>query len=295
MSWRSVHGVFIGAHAVAEGALTNRRLREGPYVRVLRGVYADPSLPRDHLLRCRAAALLMPAGAALGARSAAAVLGAPAPGYVDPVTVVLPIGKQWRGPAGVRVHRATLPREDVTGDDDLRHTTPLRTAWDVAALERTATAVGVLDAMLRAGSFDVAQLRRLLVDRRGRWRCRRVRQAFDLVDGRSESPPESWVRVACALGGLPAPVPQFDVTADGEWLARVDLAWPDARLIVEYEGEYHFDGLQLARDDVRLRRLVAAGWRVIRLAAHDLRDMDAVVARIAAELARSSSLTPDRG
>ena len=291
MSWRSLHGVFIGAHAVGEGALTDRQLREGPYVRVLRGVYADPSLPRDHLLRCRAAALLMPAGAALGARSAAAVLGAPAPGYSDPVTVVLPNGEQWRGPAGVQVHRAALLREDVTEDDSgLRHTKPLRTAWDVGALERTATAVGVLDAMVRAGSFDIAQLRRLLDDGRGRWRCRRVRQAFDLVDGRSESPPESWVRVACALGGLPAPIPQFDVTADGECLARVDLAWPGARLIVEYEGEYHFDGLQLARDDVRLRRLVAAGWRVIRLAAHDLRDMDAVVARIAAELARSSSL-----
>jgi hypothetical protein len=74
MPWRSLNGVFIGTHAVAEGALTPRQLREGPYVRVLRGVYADPSLPHDHLLRCRAAALLMPAAAALGARSAAAVL-----------------------------------------------------------------------------------------------------------------------------------------------------------------------------------------------------------------------------
>jgi Protein of unknown function (DUF559) len=233
----------------------------------------------------------MPAGAALGARSAAAVLGAPAPGYADPVTVVLRAGEQWRGPAGVRVHRATLRNEDVIEDDaGLRHTTPLRTAWDVAALERTATAVGVLDAMLRAGRLDNAHLRQLLRAGTGRWGCRRVRQAFELVDGRSESPPESWVRVACALGGLPAPIPQFDVVADGVWLARVDLAWPDARVIVEYEGEYHFDGLQIARDDVRLSRLVAAGWRVIRVAAHDLRDMDAVVSRIAAELARSSSL-----
>jgi hypothetical protein len=144
--------------------------------------------------------------------------------------------------------------------------------------------------MVRAGQLDAAHLRQLLSDGTGRWRCRRVRQAFELVDGRSESPPESWVRVACALGGLPAPIPQFDVMADGVWLGRVDLAWPDARVIVEYEGEYHFDGLQIARDDVRMRRLVAAGWRVIRLAAHDLRDMDAVVSRIAAELARSSSL-----
>ena len=290
VSWRSLHGVFIGTHAVAEGLLTTRQLREGPYVRVLRGVYADPSLPRDHLLRCRAAALLMPPGAALGARSAATVLGAPAPGYVDPVTVVLPVGEQWRGPTGVRVHRAPLRRDEVIEDGDgLRYTSVLRTAWDVGALERTATAVGVLDGMVRAGHLDMTHLRQLVNDGAGRWRCRQVRRAFELVDGRSQSPPESWVRVACALAGLPAPIPQFDVMADGIWLAQVDLAWPEARLIVEYEGEYHFDGLQIARDDVRLARLVAAGWRVIRLAAHDLRDMDAVVARIVAELAQSPS------
>jgi hypothetical protein len=244
MSWRSLRGVFIGTHAVAAGALTARQLREGPYVRVLRGVYADPSLPRDHLLRCRAAALLMPDSGALGARSAAAVLGAPSPSYADPVTVVLPAGEQWRGPDGVRVHRAPLRPEDVTqSDGGLRHTTPLRTAWDVAALERTATAVGVLDGMIQAGQLDSAHLRQLLGAGVGRWRCRRVRQAFELVDGRSQSPPESWVRVACVLAGLPAPIPQFDVIADGTWLGRVDLAWPEARVIVEYEGEYHFRGV----------------------------------------------------
>jgi hypothetical protein len=281
-------GVFLGTHAISEGALTPRQLREGPYVRVLRGVYANPSLPRDHLLRCRAAALLMPARAVLGGRSAAAVLGAPAPNYGDPVTVVVPAGEQWRGPAGVRVHRAPLPTDDVRqSEDGLRHTAPARTAWDVGSLERTPTAVGVLDALLREGLVDVAQLHHMLRNGAGRWGVQRVRRAFELVDARSESPPESWVRVACALGGLPAPVPQYDVVDAGRWLARVDLAWPEAHLIVEYEGEYHFDGLQIARDDVRLARLVAAGWRVIRLSAADLRDLDAVVRRIAEALASS--------
>jgi hypothetical protein len=276
-----LHGVFIGSHAVAEGALTERQLREGPYVRVLHGVYADPSLPRDHVLRCRAAALLMPAGAVLGGRSAAAIHGAPAPSYGDPVTVVLPVPLKWTGPKGVRVHRTTLRAGDSRpGTDGLPVTSPLRTAWDLALLESLPTAVGVLDGMLRQGLVTTPGLRGLADHAPGRWGVRRVRRAVDHVDGRSESPPESWVRVACVLGGLPAPVPQYEIVHGGAWLARVDLAWPEQRVVVEYEGEHHFDGLQIARDDARLARLTAAGWTVIRLSAADLRSMDDVVRRI---------------
>jgi hypothetical protein len=279
-----LHGAFVGAHAVLEGAITLRQLKEGPYFRVLRGVYADPSLPRDHLLRCRAAALLLPDGAVLGGRSAAAIYGAPAPDHADPVTVVLPKGMQWRGPAGVRVHRAALPASDRCTVDDLPCTVLRRSVWDVAALESTATAVGVLDAMVHSGTVDVADLHTLLATAAGRRRSQRVRRAFELVDGRSESPPESWVRVACAFARLPAPVPQHEVFERGVWLARADLAWPEHKVIVEYDGPHHFEGDQVPKDDGRIARLVAAGWRVIRLAAADVRDMDSVIRRIAAAL-----------
>ena len=216
-----------------------------------------------------------------GGRSAAAILGPPAPGYGDAVSVVIPPRVKWSGPRGVRAHTSELSAADVmTTVDAIPYTVASRTAWDVAAGETTATAVGVLDAMVREGIIAAPELAALLRARTGRWGSRRVRRAFELVDGRSESPPESWVRVACALAGLPAPVPQYDVVHDGVWLARSDLAWPEARVIVEYEGEYHFDGVQIARDDVRIQRLIAAGWRVIRLAAHDLRNMEDVVRRI---------------
>jgi hypothetical protein len=285
---QGVTGVFVGAHAIAEGVLTRRQLSDGPFFRVLQGVYADASQPRDHLLRCRAAALLMPGDAALGGRSAAAVLGAPAPGYGDPVTVVVPRPGPWRGPTGVRVHQTDLAEWDVEDDGyGIRWTTARRTAWDVAVLETTATAVGVLDAMLRADLVQEGDLQTMLRERAGaRW-SRKVRRAFELVDRRSASPPESWVRVAIALAGLPAPELQFDVVQAGEWLGTVDLAWPEARLIVEYEGEYHFDELQIVRDDGRLARIAAAGWRIIRLAAHDLRSMETVIARIRAALAEA--------
>jgi hypothetical protein len=187
----------------------------------------------------------------------------------------------------VTVHRTHVdPTEVSTVDHEVRITTPRRTAWELATLETVPMAVAALDGMVRAGHLNGDDLRALLSDSHGRWRASRVGKVLPLVDGRSESPPESWVRVACARAGLPAPVPQFHVHERGEFLGRVDLAWPEARLIVEYEGAYHFDDLQIVRDDRRYQALIVAGWRVIRLSAADLRDMDAVVVRIASALAQ---------
>ncbi len=194
------------------------------------------------------------------------------------------------GAGWVRVHRTDFSAGDVVDDGSgLRHTAPLRTAWDVAALEPTGTAVSVLDAMLRAGTGRATDLSALLRERSGRRGSRQVRRVLDLADPRSESPPESLVRVACVLGGLPAPVPRYDVVEDGRWPARVDLAWPGQRVVVEYEGEHHVDGVQIVRDDARLARLTASGWLVVRLAASDLRALDDVVARIRAALAERST------
>jgi hypothetical protein len=254
-------------------------------LRLLRNVYADPGLPVDHRLYARAATLLMPEDCVLGGRSAAGWFGAPFAGPADHVLVLVPQKSAWRGPTGVQVHRTNLTGGDVVEvDDGIRLTAAARTAWDVAALETVPTAVGFLDGMVRAGCLDLEAFRRSHDRARGRWRVGQVGKVLPLVDGRSESPPESWVPVACARAGLPAPTPQYVVLADGVFLGRVDLGWTDARVIVEYEGAHHFGGMQIARDDERCRRLLAAGWVVIRLSATDLRDMDAVVARIARAL-----------
>jgi very-short-patch-repair endonuclease len=105
-----------------------------------------------------------------------------------------------------------------------------------------------------------------------------------LVDPRAESAPESRVRVALVLAGL-TPVPQFEVTALGRFLGRVDFAWPEERVVLEYEGAHHFDGTQIVRDDERIRRLEDAGWRVIRISSADLWNLDAVIEKVRAALA----------
>jgi hypothetical protein len=277
---RGLHGVFVGSHAVVEGAVTRRQLQSGLYRRLLHNVYADPAMTADHQLHARAAALVMPEDAVVGGRSAASWFGAPFAAPADAVVVLVPPSSTWRGPRGVRVHRTDFSASDVTTVDFVQVTTPARTAWDVATLEPVATAVAMLDGMVRAGHLAESDLRAMQIAAPRRWRGTRVATVVPLVDGRSQSPPESWVRVACARAGLPSPVPQFVVVEAGEFLGKVDLAWPEARLIVEYEGAHHFEGLQISKDNERYRRLVAAGWRVIRLSAADLRDMAAVLARI---------------
>ncbi len=278
-------GVFLGSHAVAAGALTRAQLQSGLYRRLFQNVYADPGLPADHRLYARGAMLVMPADAVLGGRSAAAWFDAPFATGVDPVLVIVGPDCAWRGPRGIRVHRTAVKAAEVitidNAEDVVRMTSPLRTAWEIGTLESLANAVALRDARVRAGHVDTTSLDRLARARRGQWGARRFSRVVPLVDGRSESRPESLVRVACVRAGLPAPVPQYVVTAGSEFLGRVDLAWPEARLIVEYEGAHHFDELQIKRDDERYRRLAAAGWRVIRLSSADLRDLADVVARIA--------------
>ena len=274
-------GVFIASHAIAEGFLTRGQLRRRGYRRLVQGVYADPGLPFDHQLKCQGVALLLPEGAVIGGHSAAAWWGAPFAGTTDPVTVLRSADGKWRGPRGVRVHQTVLRAGDRTVVDDLPLSTPLRTAWDVAALERLPTAVAALDGMVGADAVALPDLRRMAARGAGLFGAARVRRAVELVDPRAASPAESWVRVALVLAGL-APEPQYEVLAAG---ARVDFAWPEAKVALEYEGAYHFEDGQIVRDDERIERMRAAGWLVIRISAADLRNLDAVVEKVRIALA----------
>ena len=91
-----------------------------------------------------------------------------------------------------------------------------------------------------------------------------------LADDRAESPQETRARVRIRQAGFPPPVPQYRVTAHGRFVARVDLAWPDARVAVEYDGEWHAGADQLRLDRARLNKLVDAGWLVLHLTSVDL-------------------------
>src|SRR5207253_4596048 len=68
------------------------------------------------------------------------------------------------------------------------------------------------------------------------------------------------VQLARTIAGLPDPVRQLRIEdAYGQFVARVDLAWPDVGLFIELDGEHHKD--QPVYDARRETAVVAAtGW-----------------------------------
>ena len=75
---------------------------------------------------------------------------------------------------------------------------------------------------------------------------------------------ETRARLAFAAGGLPEPELNAPIRdSHGQWLARVDFLWREARLIVEYQSEFHADKRRREADEARRRQLEAAGYRVI--------------------------------
>jgi very-short-patch-repair endonuclease len=87
---------------------------------------------------------------------------------------------------------------------------------------------------------------------------------------------ETRLRLLLVLAGLPHPRGQVSLRDDcGLFLARPDLYYPDARLVIEYDGATHRESL--AADNRRQNRLMDAGYRILRFSAGDVLDAPATV------------------
>lgn len=280
--------VFRKADVVARGLLTPSELRSRAWRRLYRGVYADACLPESLALRIAGAKLLLPPSAVFSGRTAAFLHGAGELADLrHPVEVSVPTGVRFGPVTGLRVRQVRLGPDDVVLLGGRRCTTGLRTALDLARMEPLPDAVAALDVLLARAIVGVGELREAAGVAVGRG-SRQTRRAVALADPRAESQQESRLRVLLALSGL-FPDVQVTVRDDaGDFVARVDLAFREQRLAIEYDGAWHGERAQFAKDRRRLNRLVAAGWTVLHVTAQDLRDPAALVARIRALLAAAT-------
>jgi len=275
-------GVFRGSVAVHAGLLTRRQLRGRTWRRLFQDVYAHRDVPVTHLLRAHAAISLLPSAVVTGC-SAATVWGAPLAGPDDEVEVTLPPRTHMVRVEGLRTRRALLRATDVGLRSGLPVTTPAATAVRLASALPCDAAVAAVDQLIRTGVVDLAEIRALAASTRGPGSAR-ARTVSDLADGLAESPPETRLRLLLGRSSLPAPVAQFRVLHEYRFVARVDFAWPERKVALEYDGLWHAEDGQFARDRERLNRLREAGWTVVFVTAADLRSPERLLRRIAAAL-----------
>lgn len=299
------HGVFLRREALAAGVsdhVLRSWFRAGMVRRVRHGAYTTPehwtSLTAEgrHLLRARCVVRSAGVRVAMSHTTAALLHGAPVWGLpLEDVHVTRFDGLTGRREAGVRQHRSPLPAQDVIDLAGLTVTSPARTCIDVTTSAGVEVSLAVIDHFLHEGlttKEDLLAHCSLLARRPG---SLSTELTVRLADARAESVGETRLRYWCWVSHLPRPVPQHEVCQDGRLLYRLDLAWPQLGVWLEFDGKEKYvkhrrpgesvvDAvLREKKREERIARIT--GWRCLRVTWADLHDPARLVARIAAVLA----------
>ena len=185
--------------------------------------------------------------------------------------------------ARVLVHdglRVTTPGSTWASLGGVLHPYDLVAAGDAIICQRTSTGGTGLPGPPPLATIDHL---RAAIDAGRRPGIVALRDAVERIRPGSWSRLETWVRLILVDAGLPEPVLNYDAYDDfGRFLGCVDLAYPDLKIAIEYEGEHHWRSAEQFRRDIdRLDRLVEAGWRIVRVAnAHVFTMPDEVVRRV---------------
>lgn len=278
---------------MAAGLVTWARVRGPDFRRLFPDVYLPADLPPTLLNRSRGAHLLIAGRGALAGCSAAELLGAQIASRDADAEIMVP-GGDCREHPGLRVHRDQLGDDEIVTASGLVVTSALRTAYDLARWSPLVEGVVAADALGRIGRFGPDALLQCS-DRypRARWR-KRVGMVADLMDPRAGSAMETRSRLLLVLRGLPRPELQYQVLDElGAHVALLDMAYPEDRVGMEFDGRYHQEGAAFRADLARHNRLVALGWRVLRASSADvLRYPDRFAAQVRALLRRSVPIDP---
>ena len=268
-----------------EAGLSRDNLRNQGWKRIAPSTYAQASAPVSALQLLGVTAKRLPPEAAFSRHTAGWLHGLPLD-PCSPIDVTVPAGSAVAARAGVRFHRAVLEGE-VVRRRGLRTTSIVRTLADLAFSLPLAEAVVAFDAAIHAHAVTRVALVHRARQSAGRKGVVALRKVLDFVDGRAESPMETRLRVSLQLAGLPKPEVQAELhDAAGRFLGRVDLYYPESRLVLEYDGENHRD--RRTDDNRRQNRLLASGYRMLRFTAADLADSAALAVQVRSELGRAA-------
>ena len=254
---------FVGAEAMATGKLNRHQLRTR-FRAVFPGVYLDKAAAPTLDTRIRAAWLWSDRKSVVAGAAASALHGAK---WIPATATIELISSNTRTPAGIRCRNMSLLGGEVCAIRGIRATTAERTAFDLARFGGLDLAVQRVDALLNATGVKPADIGLLAERHPHHPGLRQLETVLGLVDGGAESPRETTLRLMLVRTDIASPTTQFTVHDErGQFVARLDMAWPELKIAVEYDGEQHrTDRQQYVRDVRRLEALAELGWIVIRV------------------------------
>lgn len=106
-------------------------------------------------------------------------------------------------------------------------------------------------------------------EQRGRVGKVKLFEALPLLRTGSASAPESHLRLALVMAGLPEPSLDVDIYhANGRYLGTTECAYPMLKIALEYEGDHHRTVTQQWNRDIqKYQDYEEAGWKIIRITA----------------------------
>lgn len=253
------------------------RVKRGRLHRIHDGVYAlvpDPLLTPNG--RRMAAVLACGPGAGLCQYSSLKLRG-----LMDSsrsrIDVTVPT-KGGRARSGIHIHRSTTLRpRDVELLQGIPCTTLARTIFDMAGVLTERQLERLLDETVYQDVFDLAALKEQIDHNRGRAKAAaNLRRALThhtpgstLTDGPLGEEMLALIRAT----GLPEPKVQYWIDLnDGDPMIQADFAWPQARVILETDGQRaHGKPRRTAADYRRDQRAARAGWVTLRFAPEQIR------------------------
>ena len=289
-SARSVPGwpvAFRGTAAVRAGLVTPGQLRGPTYLRLFPDTYVRRgAAPPDLGVRAYAAHLYSGRRGILSGCSAANRLDAACHPPDAPAELTVHRG-ELRSRAGLVVHRDRMRADEYLVDAGVPVTTSLRSAYDLGRWLPLIEAVVAVDALAGRGRFTPSAVLDVAGRYPGARGCTQLPRVIGLADARAGSPMETRLRLLLVLRGLPAPEVQYPVQDERRrravWL---DLAYPERRIGIEYEGEEHTRPERVLRDVGRYTGLVDQGWRIYRFTKYEVYgEPDEIAAKIRRALA----------
>lgn len=188
-------------------------------------------------------------------------------------------------------HRGRLLAEEVEEINGVCVSIAPRSAVEVCSISTVEPALVVVNRLLHAKEMTIEEFAEQATLCRLWPGSLTTDVVLRLADHRLESVGEDRFAYLCYRQSLPKPVPQVDIFDElGELFARVDFAWPEYGVFVEFDGKVKYEKYRregetldeyLMREKEREEKICQlTGWTCIRITWADLARPELLAARI---------------